>query len=357
MPLSEIAFDDLDLSENPGVGLELVFESDDLIMFYGDFGLFGYNLKSREITFAIDFVKTFGRKGSVQGQYVTGVEASSDGREIVFVDTDPDHPDDVKEAYFVDVPTLTYTCGAYRPIENAFLRENAVGYARPGGSIITTVYIRGDQQWHLFDGYPDAFQTFLEKWKLSGLVHQGLEMTAADQDAFIKYFDKFDHVTRNYLLLLLQKIAAGEPTPTDPYNDPQYGVYLNFCRYLLYDMNQDGFPEFVLETGGAEADRWYTIYTIVDGKLVDCGGFTGSHTVLYTNGSGQLLRYASHMGSYHISLTAMNGTTLVTKEIAEGELDSSKGESYPELKDYGYEGYGQLPEFSDTGTIFLAPKG
>ena len=54
--LSELAFDKLDLNANPGVGVVVAFESEDFIIFYGDFGLFGYDLKNREITFGIDFV-------------------------------------------------------------------------------------------------------------------------------------------------------------------------------------------------------------------------------------------------------------------------------------------------------------
>ncbi|HPT61971.1 MAG TPA: hypothetical protein PLN81_10330 [Bacillota bacterium] len=155
--LSEIAFDSLDLNANPGVGIRLVFESDRFIIFYGDFGLFGYDLKNREITFSVDFIKAFGKKGSVQGEYGTAVEVSHDGRNIVLTYTDPDNPEDVKDAYFIDVPTLTYTRGEYRPIENAFSRENAVGYIRTTGEIGTTLYIRGDKVWLVFDNYvPDV---------------------------------------------------------------------------------------------------------------------------------------------------------------------------------------------------------
>ena len=81
------------------------------------------------------------------------MEVSHDGRNIVLTYTDPDNPEDVKDAYFIDVPTLTYTRGEYRLIENAFSRENAVGYIRATLEIGTTRYIRGDKKWLLFDNY------------------------------------------------------------------------------------------------------------------------------------------------------------------------------------------------------------
>ena len=49
--MSDLAFDNLNLDSHPGVGFELIFESDELIIFYGDFGLFGYNLKEQKMIF------------------------------------------------------------------------------------------------------------------------------------------------------------------------------------------------------------------------------------------------------------------------------------------------------------------
>ena len=64
---------------------------------------------------------------------------------------------EVLDVYKRQVPTLTYTRGEYRPIENAFSRENAVGYIRTTLEIGTTRYIRGDKEWLVFDNYvPDV---------------------------------------------------------------------------------------------------------------------------------------------------------------------------------------------------------
>ena len=71
-------------------------------------------------------------------------------------------------------------------------------------------------------------------------------------------------------------------------------------------MNLDGFPELILKTGGSEANYWYTIYTVIDGELIDCGGLSGGHTGLYTNGSGRFVRYAGHMRVYNITVSTLH---------------------------------------------------
>ena len=56
--LSEIALEEpLDPETSSGVGAEIAFESEDMLIFYGSFGLFGYDLKANELKFSIDFMK------------------------------------------------------------------------------------------------------------------------------------------------------------------------------------------------------------------------------------------------------------------------------------------------------------
>ena len=208
----------------------------------------------------------------------------------------------------------------------------------------------------------DKYYAFIERWKLSGLLPECGTITTEDQEDFIKYFQQFDDVTRNYIMLLLQGIAAGTITlgyggDDNGINDHKYGVYLHYCALCLYDMNQDGFPELILMTGGCEAAYLYTVYTIVDGKLIDCGELSGGHTVLYTNGSGRFVRYESHMRLYDIDVSTLEGTTLKTQEIAAGELDNSKEEQYPDLDRFGYGDYNQSMTLSGIPTLFLAPEG
>jgi hypothetical protein len=201
----------------------------------------------------------------------------------------------------------------------------------------------------------DEFQAFIEKWKLSGLLPECCTLTTENQDEFLKYFKQYDDVTRNYIILLLQGIAAGTATLGDDTNDHNHGVYLTNCAYCLYDMNQDGAPEFILKTGGCEAAYKYTVYTVVNGKLINCGELNGSHSSLYTNGSGSFVRYECHMGVYNIDVSILEGTILKTQKIADGVIDFE--EDYPTLDKYSYGDYDQSMSFSGIPTLFLAPAG
>lgn len=201
------------------------------------------------------------------------------------------------------------------------------------------------------------FQTFMEDWKLTGLIPAGVVMTDENKDGVLQYFEALEDVERDYVMLLLQVISAGEPTPADEYCSFEGGVYLDSCQFCLYDMDLDGFPEFILKTGGCEADFWFTVYTIADGALVDCGGLSGSHATLYADGAGGFVWYAGQMGVYNITVSTLEETTLITREIADGEVDDSQGGSYPDLEQYGYGDYDQPLEFSGIPTLFLNPAG
>lgn len=205
--------------------------------------------------------------------------------------------------------------------------------------------------------YNDEFQNFIETWKLTGLISEDIAITPENQERFIKYFEDFGDDERNYIMLLLQDITTGTITTTDDYNDPENGVYLNYCKFCIYDINQDGILEFILKTGSCEADYWYTVYTIIDGELVECGELSGSHASLYAGSSDGFMRYAGHMGVYEISISTLEGSKLITQNIANGELDFNKTENYPELVDYGYEKYDQYLNFSDIPTLMIAPAG
>ena len=188
-------------------------------------------------------------------------------------------------------------------------------------------------------------------------VHIGGAMASEHMSAIIRYILGFDDIERDYIALLLQGISAGEITLTADYDDYKNGVYLNLCECCLFDIDQDGFPELILRTGQAEADFWYTVFTIIDGELIDCGGVSGSHASLYSNGSGKFVRYGGHMGSYEITISSLVGTTLITQDIAKGIVDFDKGEEYPELRDIGYGDYNQSLEFTAIPTLMLAPAG
>ena len=148
--LSEIEIENIDLSASTEVGVDLVYESDDFIIFYGSIGLFGYDLDKKEIMFAVDFVKAVGIDGSVQGSRGTSVEVSADGKTIVISDYDAEKDVRHKTCY-IDIPTLTYTVADYEPLEHVFERDDAKGVIYPGVKIEQIKYRIGGKEWMVFD--------------------------------------------------------------------------------------------------------------------------------------------------------------------------------------------------------------
>jgi len=149
--ISEISIDKpVDVTKSSGVGIELAYESEDKIIFYGDFGLFEYDLNESEITLAVDFVKAVGIEGSVQGSYGTAVEVSDDGKTVIVSEYDVEG--DARGAVCtIDTEALTYTKGEYIPLDDAFMKDNTKGYIYPGTKIGDAKYILGNKEWILFE--------------------------------------------------------------------------------------------------------------------------------------------------------------------------------------------------------------
>ncbi len=149
--LSEIAVEEpLDLETSSGVGVEIAFESEDMLIFYGDFGLFGYDLKANELEFSVDFVKAVGIEGNVQGSYSTAVDVSEAGNTIIISEYNVETETRGKTCY-IDIPSLTYEHGEYKPLANPFNEENIKGYVYPGVKVSQIKYVLDDKEWSLFE--------------------------------------------------------------------------------------------------------------------------------------------------------------------------------------------------------------
>ena len=155
LPLSQLAFDNLDLNAWPGIGFNLCYESESLIVFYGEQGLFGYDPEQGKVVFEVDFIKAFGKMGVIQGSHGTGVSVDADGENLILSFRDPDDSGD-QEVYFIHIPTLTYRKGRDLPMKDVFQMESVEGYVMPYGRLGDTVYVRGDQRWAVFEGYGES---------------------------------------------------------------------------------------------------------------------------------------------------------------------------------------------------------
>ncbi len=149
--LSEISVDEpLDLETGSGVGVEIAFESEDMLIFYGDFGLFGYDLKENEIKFSVDFEKAVGIEGSVQGSYGAAVDVSEDGNTVVISEYTVETETRGKTCY-IDISSMTYEHSEYQQLESPFNNENIKGYIYPGVKISQIKYILDGKEWQLFE--------------------------------------------------------------------------------------------------------------------------------------------------------------------------------------------------------------
>lgn len=154
--LDEISVENLDPEAEAGVGLPLVYESNDTIIFWGIFGLFGYDLKQGKITFSVDFKKLYNNaetKPSVQGSFITIVRASTDGTKLAIYYGDPLYPELGELPCYINLTAGTWEFSAEAPAGDTYISfdsETRLGDLIPGGTIWTTTYIRGEKTWKIF---------------------------------------------------------------------------------------------------------------------------------------------------------------------------------------------------------------
>ncbi len=134
----------------------MVYESDDTIIFWGIFGLFGYNLERDEITFSVDFKKLYGEDAIpyVQGSSgLTVVCATADGTKLVIYYYNQDQPGVGELPCYIDLTADTWEFSAEAPEGVEYIdydSEEHLGELIPGGTIGWTTYIRGEKTWKIF---------------------------------------------------------------------------------------------------------------------------------------------------------------------------------------------------------------
>ena len=153
--LSVLAVENLDPEAEAGIGLPLVYETDTYIIFWGIFGIFGYDLEKEETTFSVDFNKLYGEDAepSVQGSIMTSVEASEDGTKLAVGYGNPEQPDVGKETCYIDLANGTWEFRPELPDKNVYFYyapEEWKGDLIPGPTVGTTSYRRDGKIWWIF---------------------------------------------------------------------------------------------------------------------------------------------------------------------------------------------------------------
>lgn len=113
--------------------------------------------------------------------------------------------------------------------------------------------------------------------------------------------------------------------------------------YTVYDMNNDGIKELILETGTCEADYTYEFYTYRDG-LISLGEAHAGHSGLYIpdDGDGLYLHYCPPPGD--ICYVSLYKLTIDSEHLSQQTIYKNKGMSFEE-RDAFSDQYQYLDEF------------
>lgn len=109
--------------------------------------------------------------------------------------------------------------------------------------------------------------------------------------------------------------------------DEVNAAYGEYNYYYIYDIDNDGVKELLLQEGTCEADYQYYIYTIENGAAVYLDTIPGGHTMFYEDAKGgsgnSILQLQAHMGYEMISRITLNNGKVSTELLSERELGES----------------------------------
>ncbi len=133
-----------------GVGVVIDYVDDELLVFHGYFGLFGYDLKKQRITFAVDLKKAVGTT-IIQGSEGAAVRVSADGTAVqLFFYSEHGDP---KKAYSIDPHTAECTYGDYVPLSRCFAPTDKAHDRISHGTLGEITYTDGRNTWVLFSDW------------------------------------------------------------------------------------------------------------------------------------------------------------------------------------------------------------
>lgn len=148
-----------------GVGVLLNYADETRIVFQGEFGLFGYDLERREVTFAFDLMHHLGTANFQGAEDSAVVRVSSDGSTIQVYRVDG--LDNIREnAFLVDFTTGEVEEMVYAPLENSVSaldfedsshgRLISEGENGAVGTVTDLRFERNGESWLIFENYPFA---------------------------------------------------------------------------------------------------------------------------------------------------------------------------------------------------------
>ena len=215
----------------------------------------------------------------------------------------------------------------------------------------------------------DSVETSTEDWRGRALGYEKLLLCALLSDSnrlsdeLLEWYGLDYQDTLTQTMQVVRFLSGGDTTPMQeafraaeaPWLVPYYQVifeanrvwcsfeeneegekWLTNHQYALYDMDTDGIPELIVATPNLGGGTHYHFYTLRDGAAVHCGDY--GRTDLLVDGAGGVIAYLGRMGGYWIDKLELDGTDMVATFIDSNHWETNVA-VYPELGEYGYEGY------------------
>lgn len=143
-----------------GVGTYLNYADNSFIIFQGEFGLFGYDLTLKKVTFAVDLETAVGATAFQGLEDVAAVNVTLDGSVAQVYATD-----DNSETYYINTHNGSYYIAPYKQLEAEFdplsLEDGnmgVMGSTNPLGTVGTLgelCFYRNGEEWLIFANYFD----------------------------------------------------------------------------------------------------------------------------------------------------------------------------------------------------------
>lgn len=139
----------------------------------------------------------------------------------------------------------------------------------------------------------------------------------------------------------------------------------DFCKYTLYDIDLDGSPELVVNTGTGDADSLYTVYTIRNGEAVRIGAVPAPYSTLYGMTQSGILVMSGHDFKETCHILHMDGDALTLQEQYEmpieicywDEVCSMEPLAFYPLHDPTGLAWRSNPGYDNWGALQLDPRG
>ncbi len=139
----------------------------------------------------------------------------------------------------------------------------------------------------------------------------------------------------------------------------------DFCKYVLYDIDRNGVPELIVNTGTDDANSLYNVYTIRNGKAVSLGSVSIPYGRLYGLTESGLLIMSGHNFYESCHILTLTGDTMELKKQYEMPIEIAYWDEVCvmeplvcyALNDQSGLTWRSNPDYDNWGALQLDPRG